>query len=182
MKEKVLILQEVRMLKRIGKFIVLAGFVFLAGGCYEVNQEIITATDAQKVYNIVGTYTGDNPDQSTSIWEVPGTNDYRFEEKGKSSTSGGYLRAIHLRDNIYLVQAKYDDGYIYVLFFEFVVTSSRVRYDPVVPTSDVSGLASQYNVKINFDEFGDYLEGDRRDILGFLLAHKNLEFSRVEPP
>lgn len=166
------------MLKNIGRSILLVGLVLLVSGCYETDQEIIMASEAAKVYGLPGTYTSRSA--TTRIWEVPGTDDYRFEELDVDGVSSGYLRAVPLRGNIYLAQAKYDNGAIYLLFYEFIVSSGGASYHPLEATEDVGELARRHNVTMELDEMSGYfLKGRREDIKAFLLAHRDLDFFRA---
>jgi predicted porin len=169
-------------LKRIG---IVTGILLLlaCAGCYEVGQEVIRATQAASVYGLPGYYTSTS--YQTTITAVPGSNDYRFQETDKNNkTSSGYLRLIPLRDNIYIVQAKYDDeSSYYLMFYSFTVNADgSKRYQPLQADSDqVVQLAKQYNVTYDTDEMlGDYISGSRENILDFLYAHKNLNLT--QPP
>lgn len=105
---------------------------------------------------------------------------YRFEESDEDGASSGHLRAVPLCDNIYLAQAKYDNGAIYLLFYEFTVSSGGASYHPLEATEDVSELARRHNVTMELDEMsGDFLKGRREDIKAFLLVHRDLNFFRA---
>lgn len=172
------------MLKKIlkGSYLLIGLLLLLAGaGCYEVNQEIIMATQAVSVYELPGYYTSAN--YKTTITAVPNSNDYRFQETDKKNkTSSGYLRLVPLRDNIYIVQAKYDDeSSYYLMFYRFTVDSSGKHYMPLEANPEqVTQLAKQYNVTYDEDEMmGDMVSGSRENIMNFLYAHKNLNLTQL---
>ena len=155
--------------------------VFISG-CYEVDQEIIRAKDALPVRGLVGIYEVDTQTQ-VEITSVPYSNDYRFRHiKNDGSKSGacGYLRAMPLRDDIYIVQIKFDnEDYYYIRFYRF--TGAR-QYVPLSVNESVDNLAKEYDIEIIIDPlFGlpDALTGAQGDILAFLLAHKKFPFSEV---
>jgi len=153
-------------------------------GCYEVGQEIIFASAAKAVYGLPGYYTSAN--YRTTITAVPNSNDYRFQETdNKNKTSSGYLRLVPLRDNIYIVQAKYDDESSYfLLFYRFTVNADGSKnYMPLQANPDqVTQLAKQYNVTYDIDEMlGDMVSGSRENIMNFLYAHKNLNLTQSSP-
>lgn len=54
------------------------------------------------------------------ITPVPMSNDFHFQEirKGRKG-SDGYIRAVLLKGNIYIVQGKYDDPVYYLSYYEF---------------------------------------------------------------
>ncbi len=141
-------------------------------GCYEVDQEVISPADAAQVAGLAGSYT--SYDGSTVISEVVGTNDYRFRKIPVRGTIGvGSMRAVPLRDNIYIVQIKYDNepGY-FIDFMEF--NGDRfieLTFD--MPDGERTRLAGDFNVKFEDDFIIEslYLKGDRVDILSFLKAH-----------
>jgi hypothetical protein len=166
-----------------------ASFPFLlllalfSSGCYTIDQEIIGAQDATYVYNLPGPYSDINyPDQKTIISAVPDSNDYRFKRITKEKTSAGYIRAIPLRDDIYIVQFKFDDEDVYYIdFYQF--TSDKYYFPFEVSDYDALGaLATQYNVTLDFDDvFGEnYLSGSRENILNFLKAHSGLNMEQVK--
>ncbi|MCX5657232.1 MAG: hypothetical protein NTZ48_03265 [Candidatus Omnitrophica bacterium] len=164
-------------------FPILLLLALFLSGCYTVDQEIIGAQDASCVYNLPGPYSDINyPEQKTIISAVPDSNDYRFKRITREKTSTGYIRAIPLRDDIYIVQFKFDDEDVYYIdFYQF--TSDKYYFPFEVRDYDALGaLATQYNVTLDFDDvFGEnYLSGSRENILAFLGAHSGLKMERVK--
>lgn len=157
-------------------FILLAGLVLLLAGCYEVDKEVITAGMAEYVYDLPGTYYDDNKTR-TEISAVSYSKDYRFQQYNEDKQGdSGYLRAVRLRDDIYILQAKFDDDtYYYLTFYEF----RNKHYMPMWPDvtyQEIERLAGQYGIKMDFDDYMmvDMLTGDAVSIMNFLRAHASL--------
>jgi hypothetical protein len=115
---------------------------------------------------------------------VPLSNDYRFRDVSKDNkASTGYIRAVLLQGNIYIVQAKYDDDPVYYLgFYQFIYDSSGAHYKPMEPTVEekrVDQLAKQYGVTIDWDsyDFVPFLNDSGSNIMAFLRAHASLPFA-----
>lgn len=172
-------------LRLFGRTVLVLGIlVLLTVGCYEVSQEVIMAGNAVSVYGLPGYYTSAN--YRTTITAVPNSNDYRFQETDqKNKASSGYLRLVPLRDNIYIVQAKYDDeSSYYLMFYRFTVNADGSKnYMPLQANPDqVTQLAKQHNVTYDIDEMlGDFVSGSRENIMNFLYAHKNLNLTQSPP-
>jgi hypothetical protein len=170
--------------------VLLAVVIFAVAGCYETDFEVIDASSAVAVNGAPGNYTLDEGG-SLTISAVPNSNDYRFRRVFKDgSGSKGYLRAVPLKGDIYIVQAKYDDdpGY-YLGFYEFTIDSSGSHYRPMEPDVDekrLGQLAQQYGVKLDFGRFDPVfgfpltpaLSGTRSNIMAFLRAHASLPFAQ----
>jgi hypothetical protein len=157
----------------------MAAAILTAAGCYETYVEVIDASSAVAVFDAPGHYTYD-AGGGVTISAVPNSNDYRFREVSKDNdVSTGYLRAVPLQGDIYIVQAKYDDDEVYYLtFYQF--TSDR-RFKPMeshVDDKKLDQLAQQYGVKIDRDfDLVPYLSGSRSSIKAFLLGHASLPFT-----
>ncbi len=140
----------------------------ILAACYEVGEEIVDAEMAEEVPTLPGRYSlGEGA--FTIISDQPETNDYGYEEtdsNGEAST--GSLRAVHLRDDLYLAQVMPDDGGIFAAFFQHPESWLMI---PLKTTPAVFDLASRFNVEIATD-MADILIGSRHDILAFLLAHE----------
>jgi hypothetical protein len=163
--------------------VLLAAIILAAAGCYETDVETISASSAVSVYGLPGTYNKEKGG-TTIISAVPLSNDYRFREINKDNkASTGYLRAVPLQGNIYIVQAKYDDDAVYYLgFYQFVYDSSGAHYKPMEPTvseQSLDQLAKQHGVTIDWDtlDFVPYLKGSTGNIMAFLRAHASLPFA-----
>ncbi len=163
--------------------LLLAAVIVAAAGCYETDIEIISASSAVSVYGLPGTYNKEKGG-TMIISTVPLSNDYRFRDVGKDNkASTGYLRAVPLQGNIYIVQAKYDDDPVYYLGFDqFIYDSSGAHYksmEPTVTEQRLDQLAKQYGVTIDWDtlDFVPYLKGSPGNILSFLRAHAGLPFA-----
>ena len=166
--------------------VLVAAVILTAAGCYETDVEVIDASSAVAVNGVPGTYTKEAGGTMT-ISAVPHSNDYRFRDVSKDNkVSTGYFRMVPLRDDIYIVQAKYDDESGYCLtFYRFFVDSSGAHYRPISPDVDderLFQLAKQYNVILEEDPitFGLYLEGTRTNIMAFLRAHAGLPFTAAQ--
>jgi hypothetical protein len=163
--------------------LVLLTAIIIVAGCYETDIEIISASSAVSVYGAPGTYTREKGGTMT-ISAVPLSNDYRFREVSKNNkASTGYLRAVPLQGNIYIVQAKCDNDPVYYLgFYQFTYDSSGSHYKPMEPTAleqTLDQLAKQYGVTIDWDtlDFVPYLKGSSANIMAFLRAHASLSFA-----
>lgn len=166
--------------------VLLAAAILTTVGCYETDFEVIDASSAVAVNGVTGTYNVESGGTMT-ISAVPHSNDYRFREVSKDNkASTGYLRAVPLQGDIYVVQAKYDDDPVYYLaFYQFTIDSSGKHYKPMETNVDdkrIDQLAQQHGVTIDWDtfDFVPYLEGSRSDIMTFLRAHAGLPFSYSE--
>jgi hypothetical protein len=161
------------------RVVLVAAAILTAAGCYETYVEVIDASSAVAVFDAPGHYTYD-AGGGVTISAVPDSNDYRFREVSKDNdVSTGYLRAVPLQGDIYIVQAKYDEDEVYYLaFYQF--TSDR-RFKPMEPKVDdkkLDQLAQQYGVTIDRDfDLVPYLNGSRSTIMAFLLGHASLPFS-----
>jgi hypothetical protein len=163
-----------------GRLILSLGLSALfATGCYEVSQEVILASEAVAVNGLPGSYTKDDQQTRETISAIPFSNDYRFqrfESPDEKKPTSGYLRAVPLRDNIYIVQIKNDDEPGYVLdFYRF---SLGEGYRHLKPNEDqAKQLARQFGVELLWDDsFGEHqLNGSRENILRFLYAHRGVD-------
>jgi hypothetical protein len=163
--------------------VLLAGIILFAAGCYETDVEVISASSAVSVYGLPGTYNKEKGGIMI-ISAVPLSNDYRFRDVGKDNkASTGYLRAVPLQGNIYIVQAKYDDDPVYYLgFYQFRYDASGAHYKSMEPTASeksLDQLAQHYGVTIDWDtfDFVPYLKGSPGNIMAFLRAHASLPFA-----
>jgi hypothetical protein len=106
------------------------------------------------------------------------SHDYRFRDESKDSADEpnktGTFRVMRIKDDIYAVQARYDNEDNYDIVF-YRITSNH--FEVVQPSSKeaVQALARRYSVKLDDD---DDLSGDRSDMLNFLKAHKELDFEK----
>ncbi len=165
----------------------LAAALLAATGCFEVEHEVIDAYSAVAVSGLPGTYTKESGGSMT-ISAVPHSNDYRFRSLSKDNkVSTGYIRLILLRGTIYIVQAKYDsESVYYLLFYEITRDASGLHYREVVPKislEEQEQLAKRYGVTIEWDDIffeSDILVGSSSNIMAFLRAHVNYQFSPPE--
>jgi hypothetical protein len=147
-------------------------------GCYEVDKEIITEDLAEQVPYIGGSAqltSGGTLQLSKSDFN----NDYRFVQIDTDGTRrNGTMRAMRIRDDLYVVQARYDDENQYYLIFERITARDFKPYR-ASPNSAIEDLAKSYNVTLDddpSDENSFSLSGNRADILNFLRAHRDLNF------
>ena len=150
---------------------------------YEVNQEVIRASDAAPVFGLVGTYTTFLlKDVKATITAVPNSNDYRATSSSEEGSSTIYFRAIPLRRNIYIFQTRGDDMSSYSLII-VKIASKKVLPMEIKSQNQVYSLARQYGVTLTYWDdwddldlgmFGYKLSGYRNNILAFLRAHKSL--------
>jgi len=160
--------------------------LLLLTGCYDVAQEVIRADDAVEIPNLPGHYTYDDGSTQLTIAAVPASRDYRFQRHwggNPGKTQSGYLRAIHLKDDLYAIQVKYDDSVLYqILFYRFLPYEKQFIPMRVADQSRpaMDKLAGRYSVRIEFD-YTEELKGRREDLLAFLRAHRELDFSPMNP-
>jgi tetratricopeptide (TPR) repeat protein len=145
----------------------------LIAGCYNVKDEIISAQQAVKISDLPTTY------MTYSITPVTGSNDYRFINTpgNNAPQESGYARAVLLKNNIYIVQIKYDNDAKYVMMFLKVNNGAGgVELTTVFPEVKVD--PSRYNVRIETAGYFDTkLIGRRENIMAFLKAHAGANFN-----
>ncbi len=157
--------------------------MLLITACYETDQEVIHIDQGAAVDGLVGDYSHDGSTMTTEITAVAYSNDYRYrrvDEDGSVTT--GLLRAMPLKDTIYLVQIFNDGATTYTLtFYDFRVgsdgskTFERMIYQ--APDAAIHALAEQHGVEITEDEFVDFwLSGNSENMMSFLLAHRDFPF------
>ena len=153
--------------------------LILLSGCYNIEREVIPASLGIKTpfaYDSLIFDQGGTADLSHD----PYNNDYRFRtvfDDGKEIDTGTF-RAMHIRDDIYVLQVKYDDEPDYYLVF-YKITSERV--DPMEPDdySAVDALAEKHNVTVDYD-YTTFIGGNAENILAFLKDHRQLSFKPAE--
>lgn len=148
-------------------------FALAVAGCYEVSGEIIPAQLGVPVPYVYDSVEWDEGG-TTELSPVAYSNDKRFRDVGKDGdVSTGTLRALHIRDDIYAIQADYDDEPCCSIVFYRIDSGSVQGVDPV---GDVFTLARRHGVTLEFDEVSDYLVGDADAVLAFIRAHAELGF------
>ena len=148
-------------------------FALAVAGCYGVDHEIIPAPLGVPVPYIYDSVEWDEGG-TTELSPVAYSNDKRFRDVGKDGgVSTGTLRALHIRDDVYAVQADYDDEpCCYIVFYRI----GPEDVQGVWPTGDVDALAARHGVTLEFDEVSDYLVGEAGTLLAFIRAHAELDF------
>ncbi|MBT6117622.1 MAG: hypothetical protein HOH66_07125 [Rhodospirillaceae bacterium] len=140
----------------------------LLAGCYEVASEFIGPGEAQFVPGLAGTFDDDDGG-TTEITLLPG-NEYHYREtEPDGSTSSGTFRAVWLHGDVYLLQARDDDGGLYAMYYWFTYQNDYASYGGMDVEDTVYSLATAYSVTID-PEFM-YLEGDASQVRAFLFAH-----------
>ena len=115
---------------------------------------------------------------------VPGCNDYRFNwtvEEG-SPPELGYARAILLKEDIYIVQLKYDNYPNYfIMFLKVTEGPGGKNFKMMFPKSNIK--PSDYSLGLKLDNMlGMTLIGSRRNIMKFLKAHADSDFTEHPTP
>ncbi len=172
--------------------VVIVLLLFMCSGCYTTDQEIFSASEAVAIPGLPGDYSTDNRTciiyaTSDSIPGLPGdystdnrtciiyaTSDskaYRFRD----GNGEGFFRCIPFYNDIYIVQAKYDDESSYRLLFERITKDGSGYHLEELPCypSESGSLAEKHHVSI-VDVVNGTLSGPRANIRNFLYAHKNL--------
>jgi len=150
----------------------------LLGGCYQVPQEIIPVT--------LGEIIPDAPDQADLsgggkivFTRSVTNNDYNFRDVSYSgSERRGTLRAMRIKDDVYAVQARYDDESQYQILF-YSIDAEHIRMTDVVADTDLKVFASLYGVEYRGDEFNKSFLGKPEKILTMLKGMSAVEF--IEP-
>ena len=168
-----LLLNNMRRLKTPSFLCLLVFLSLFTAGCYDVKHEVISASEAVSIEGLPKTYW------TYTITAVPDTNDYRFASPAEedSPAESGYLRAVLLKDNIYIVQVKSDNYQNYFLmFFKLVDDAGGKAIRMAFPETAIE--PAQYGVKIKVNNFyGTTLMGSRRNIMGFLKAYAKVNFT-----
>ena len=166
-------------MSRLACFMTSTAVFFLLVGCYNIDKEVIPAS-----LGIKTPYAHDNivfnKGGTADLSHDPYNNDYRFRtvfDEGKDIGTGTF-RAMHIRDDIYVLQVKYDDERDYYAVF-YKITADRV--EPMDPEdySAVDSLAKKHNVTIDYD-YATYVSGNAEDLLAFLKDHRQLSFVPAE--
>ncbi|MDD5195720.1 MAG: hypothetical protein PHQ96_08635 [Candidatus Omnitrophica bacterium] len=156
-------------------FCLLAFLCLFSSGCYDAKKEVISASEAVKIEGLPKTYW------TYAITPVTNGNDYRFLSPAEknSPAESGYLRAVPLKDNIYIVQVKYDNYQNYILmFFKLISAASGKEIRMAFPDTAIE--ASQYGVSTEVNNFyGTTLVGNRKNIMAFLRAYAKVNFKDV---
>lgn len=156
----------------------LCAVVFLslfAAGCYDVKDEVILAHEAVSIEGLPSKYW------TYTITPIANSRDYRFASPAEKDApaESGYIRAVPLKDNIYIVQVKYDNYQTYILMFFKLITDARGK-EIRMAFPDTAIEPAQYGVKIKVNNFyGTTLIGRRKNILAFLKAHEKVSFKDV---
>jgi len=151
-------------------------FVLLSlTGCYEVKQEVIPASLGEVI-----PYSCDQVDFDSGgkiLFSPPlGNHDYRFREISYSgSERPGSFRALRIKDNIYAVQAHYNDESPYQILF-YLITAERFQVVDITKDTDLKTFASLFGVEYRGDELSKGFTGDPRKILAMLRGMSAVEF------
>ena len=144
-------------------------------GCYEVKQEVIPASLGEVI-----PYSCDQVDFDSGgkiLFSRPlVNNDYRFREISYSgSERPGSFRALRIKDNIYAIQARYNDDPHYQILF-YLITTERFQVVDVTKDTDLKIFASLFGVEYRGDEFTKGFFGDPQKILTMLRGMSAVEF------
>ena len=170
-----LLLINMRCLKTLS-FLCLVIFLSLfITGCYDVKNEVISASEAVRIDTLPKTYW------TYTITTVANSNDYRFSSPAEKDTpaESGYLRALPLKDDIYIVQIKSDNypNYI-IMFFKLANGAGGKEIRMAFPVASIE--PSQYGVSTQMNNFyGITLVGSRKNIMAFLKAYAKVNFKDV---
>lgn len=153
--------------------ILLAGLTL--AGCYEVKEEVIPASLGEFV-----PHSCDQVDFESGrkiIFSPPSAgHDYRFRDVSYSGNERqGTFRAMRIKDNIYAVQARYDDeSQCQILFY--AINADHVQVVDVAEDTDFKTFASLFGVEYHGDELSEGFSGDPKKILAMLQALRGVEF------
>ena len=149
--------------------VVIVLLLFMCSGCYTTDQEIFSASEAVAIPGLPGDYSTDN--RTCIIYATSDSKAYRFRD----GNGEGFFRCIPFYNDIYIVQAKYDDESSYRLLFERITKDGSGYHLEELPCypSESGSLAEKHHVSI-VDVVNGTLSGPRANIRNFLYAHKNL--------
>lgn len=160
-----------RQIKQFTLLFIMIVLCMFAVGCYETSKEIISVYEAVTISGLPskqGDYT---------LTVVPNSKDYRFIENLPEGASAGYARLMPLRENIYIVQLKYDKQPNYLFMFVKLINDINGQsIEQVFPKEYID--SSRYRVKS--DTTGliyTRLTGRREDIMNFFKAYAAADFS-----
>lgn len=168
----------VRRCLRVFTFLCLLGLMcFISAGCTYVKHEVISSSEAVRVKGLPQDYEG------YTITAVGGCNDYHFTKPAEkdSPAESGYARAVLLKDNIYIVQIKYDNYPDYIIMLlKFTDDASGKSLDMVFSDTDLD--PSQYGVSLKVNGFyGATLIGSRKNIMALLKAYAKTNLTDQPP-
>ena len=164
-------------LKKFMLFCLAALLCFFSAGCYETKNEIITASQAVRVEGFPQSYDG------YTISAVTGNNDYRYLKPAENNfpAESGYLRLVPLKENIYIAQIKDDDYWSYmVMFMRISEGANGKKLKMIFPRTSIDPLRYGVNLKIH-NLFNLTLSGSSQNIMNFLKAHVNTDFTDESP-
>ncbi len=151
--------------------------VLTLSGCYEVKQEVIPATLGEPI-----PYTCDQVDFESGgkiIFSQPSSNhDYHFRDVSYAGNERrGTFRALRIKDDIYVVQARYDDESQYQILF-YAINAEHFQVVDVGKDTDFKTFASLFGVEYHGDELAKGFSGDPKKILAMLRALRGVEFEQ----
>lgn len=143
--------------------------LFMCSGCYKTDQEIFSASEAVTIPGLHGDYSTDT--STGIIYATSDSKAYRFRD----GDGEGSFRCIPFYNDIYIVQAKYDNDSSYFLLFERITKDGNGYHlkELTCYPNESGSLAEKHHVSI-VDSVNGTLSGTRENIRNFLYAHKNL--------
>jgi len=164
-------------LNRRALFCLLILFCLFSAGCYETQNEIITASQALRIEGFPKSYSG------YTISAATGSNDYRYLKPAENNypVESGCLRLVPLKDNIYIAQIKDDDYWSYMVMFMRVSEGAKGKeLKMIFPRTSIDPLRYGVRLKIH-NLFNVALSGSSQNIMDFLKAHVNADFTDESP-
>jgi hypothetical protein len=146
-------------------------------GCWNTDKQVFSASEGDPLPGAVyleqrGATNSGSP---MHLSQVSGTNDFAFSIDGIGppgcASNKGTFRAIHIKDDIYVLQivCEGEDGYR-IQFYRITNGS----YDTVAPVASDLGEARLVHYNVN-DDKGE-LSGDPSDINAYLRSLKDTDF------
>ena len=166
-------------LKKFTPLCLLIFISFFIAGCYEVQEEIISASQAVRIEGLPEIY------YTYTLSARTGSNDYHFAKPAEkdSPAESGYARALPLKDNIYILQLKFDNYKNYLIMFTKLINNAEGKGKELrmVFPKEVIDPAS-YGVNLKVENLAMVtLTGDRKNILSFLKAYAAVNFLEQPP-
>lgn len=143
------------------------------GGCYELAEAVIDLRDARELPWIEGEWRLSGQ-RRVFVFAGDAPNEYRYREIAGASVGTGTLRVVPLAVELFLVQARADDGTVVVLFYRLRPDGG---VDELEPNDRAFELAKRFGVSLGGD-VDPVLAGSRAQLHAFLLAHTWEHFHR----
>jgi hypothetical protein len=153
-------------------------FIVSLSGCWTAKDEVFSAREGERLPGTVYLEqkgATDDIGKPMRLSLVDNSNDYAFSVEGLGppgcAGNTGTFRAIHIRNDIYILQILCKEGYN--LQFYSIASGRYHTVGPAETAEERNGRLTRYRVK--FDD-GQGLLGTSSDINAYLRSFKDAEF------